>query len=301
MDFRKFQKVRPLGALETEGILEGTDPLYIFEKLDGANAQIRMGDDGKLTCGKRTDWVNEMDSQFKAFYDWAMNYEPFKSLDPDLILYGEFLIHHTVSYHDMHYGKFYLFDVFSISKDVYLPYEDVKAIACTYLCDYLKPLYVGPFVDYDHLQSFVGHTDYGVDRGEGIVIKRYGFRNRFSQQVWAKIVCEKFKETLHEKIKAENVVDKYDGSDICSALITEARVRKIREKGRNGELPEAVEFCGDMRDMRWIPAWLYEDILDEDLRYIATHFKKVDFERLRSRIAGFIAPMLKEIVATQAM
>lgn len=299
MEFRKFQKVRPLGALETEGILEGPDPLYVFEKLDGANVQVRMGEDGKPTCGKRTGWVDETDGQFKAFYDWAMQHEPFQFLDPDLILYGEWLIHHTVRYEEMHYGRFYLFDVFSISRDAYLPYVEVRRAAANYGCRHIRPCYVGPFRGYDHLQSLVGETNYAADKGEGIVIKRYGFRNRFQQQVWAKIVCEQFKEKFHEKLKAEHAVDKYDGSDICRALITEARVRKIREKGRNGELPEPVEFCGDMRDMRWIPQWLYEDILDEDLRYIATNFKKVDFERLRSRVTGFIAPMLKEIIAKQ--
>lgn len=299
MEFRKFQKIRPLGALETEGILEGPDPLYIFEKLDGANAQVRMGEDGKPTCGKRTDWVDETDGQFKAFYDWVMGHAPFRFLDPDLILYGEWLVRHTVRYHDMYYSKFYLFDVFSISRDAYLPYDEVSEIAAKYCLRYLTPLYVGRFRDYEHLQGLVGMTKYAVDEGEGIVIKRYGFRNRFQQQVWAKMVCEQFKEKFAEKLKTESIVDKYDGSDICRALITEARVRKIREKGRNGELPEPVEFCGDMRDMRWIPQWLYEDMLDEDLRYIATHFKKVDFERLRSRVTGFIAPMLKEIIAKQ--
>lgn len=78
------------------------------------------------------------------------------------------------------------------------------------------------------------------------------------------------------------------------------KFQKVRPLGAlEGELPEPVEFCGDMRDMRWIPQWLYEDILDEDLRYIATNFKKVDFDRLRSRVTGFIAPMLKEIIAKQ--
>ena len=109
------------------------------------------------------------------------------------------------------------------------------------------------------------------------------------------ILCEKFREKFDAKRKAEKSIDKYDGSAICQALITEARVRKIREKGRNGEL--SVEFCGDMRDMRWIPHYLYEDILEEDLYYIATHFEKVDFKRLKSRVVGFTAPFLKDIIA----
>lgn len=292
MEFRKFQKVRPLGALETEGILDGT--IYIFEKLDGSNAQVRMGTDG-VVCGRRTGWIEETGGQFQGFYDWAKAHEPFKTLDPDLILYGEWLVKHTVQYRDMHYQKFYLFDVFSLSKNAYLPYEDVKAIAEQYECEYLKPMYIGPFIDYEHLQGFVGQSEYAVNRGEGIVIKRYSFRNRFDQQVWAKVVCEKFREKFDAKRKAEKSIDKYDGSAICQALITEARVRKIREKGRNGEL--SVEFCGDMRDMRWIPHYLYEDILEEDLYYIATHFEKVDFKRLKSRVVGFTAPFLKDIIA----
>jgi len=298
VEFRKFQKIRPLGALETEGILEGTDPIYIFEKLDGSNTQIRMTEEG-LACGKRTDWVIETDGQFKNFYDWVMSHAPFQSLDTDLILFGEWLVRHTVKYQDIYYHKFYLFDVFSISKNAYLPYEDVKAIAEQYGCECLEPMYIGPFVDYDHLQGFVGQSEYAINRGEGIVIKRYGFRNRFDQQAWAKIVCDEFLETFHNKAKGERAVDKYDGSDICRALITKARVQKIREKGRNGELP--VEFCGDMRDMRWIPDLIYEDILDEDLRYIATHFQRVDFARLKSRTKGFVAPYLKEIIAEQAV
>lgn len=63
MEFRKFQKVRPLGALETEGILDGT--IYIFEKLDGSNAQVRMGTDG-VVCGRRTGWIEETSGQFQG-------------------------------------------------------------------------------------------------------------------------------------------------------------------------------------------------------------------------------------------
>ena len=304
MEFYQYQKIRLAGDLETEGLLDrasAADPIHVFEKLDGSNVQVRMGQDGTLRCGKRTEWIDETNEQFQGFYDWAMGHAPFRSLDPDLILFGEWLTHHTVRYDDVCYEKFYLFDVFSFSRRAYLPYGDVKRAADLYRCYCVPPFYVGSFQGYDHLQQLVGQTSYALDKGEGVVIKRYGFRNRFDQQVWAKMTCEEFREKFDEKVAAERAADKYDATDICRALITPARVRKIREKGRRGELPQPVEFCGDMKDMRWIPAWLYEDILDEDLRYIAMHFKKVDFERLRHRTTGFVAPILKEIIAEQEL
>lgn len=50
MNFHPYQHVEKLGTAEVDGILDGT--VYVFPKLDGANASVWL-DDGEVKCGSR--------------------------------------------------------------------------------------------------------------------------------------------------------------------------------------------------------------------------------------------------------
>lgn len=298
VEFIKYHKIRRLGAVENEGILDkGT--VYIFEKLDGANTQIRMEIiDGKkqLLLGSRNRFITEEDGQFAAFYDWAHNHEPLQNLPVGIILFGEFALPHTIKYNDDFYNKFYLFDVYSIEGDGYLGYEEVERVAKEYDLELVKPWFVGTPDELADYMQFVGKSDYGP-KGEGIIIKNYGFLNRFGRQAYAKVVSEEFKEVFDNKYQIERKEKSSNEREVLATLVTEARVRKILEKGKNGEIDlGGFEYAGDMRDMRWLPKAVYDDIIDEEAHYICRNFARVDFVNMRRMCPGFVAPILKSII-----
>lgn len=313
MEFKKYMKVRRLGVLENEGILD-SGTIYIFEKLDGSNAQIRNVDEHvevtnpetgevehknirTLKLGSRNRWITKEDGQFAAFYDWAHKHPKLCLLEPEVILFGEWLVPHTVKYEGEHYGKFYLFDVYDIAREAYLPYEDVEAYAKRFDLNLVKPWFVGTADELTDFMAFVGKSDFG-SHGEGIVIKNYGYRNLFGHQCHAKVVAEKFREDFAEKTKLENN-DQSTEKEILATFVNEARVRKFLNRAKSGEieLPNDLTYAGDMRDMRWLPHFVYEDIIDEEAHYICRNVKRIDFDIMKRRCGGFVAPILKRILA----
>ena len=58
---------------------------------------------------------------------------------PELRLYGEYLVPHTLkTYYDEAWNKFYVFDV--VNESGYLPYEEYKAMLDEYDIEYIPPL-----------------------------------------------------------------------------------------------------------------------------------------------------------------
>ena len=62
------------------------------------------------------------------------------------------------------------FDIYDVREEKYLPQSEVKAFAETHGLTYINTFYVGPFVSWEHVQSFMDHPGYGEIQ-EGIVIK----------------------------------------------------------------------------------------------------------------------------------
>lgn len=190
--FRKYEKVHRLGKEETDGILEG--PVHIQEKIDGANLQIWM-EDGSIHVGSRNNDVTDRHDGFNGAVVYAQNHEGIKHFltnHPAARLYGEWLVKHTIQYKETAYGKFYLFDIFRPDGQ----FEDTKTvnkIALEYGID--TPHYFGEMLitNLDDLKKIVGTSMLG-DKGEGVVIKRPDFKNKFGEQVYAKMVTEAFME-----------------------------------------------------------------------------------------------------------
>ena len=66
--------------------------------------------------------------------------------------------------------KWYVFDIYDVDKEEYLPQEYVKEFAQQHNLIYVNTYYVGPFINWEHVMSFIGNSAYG-DTQEGIVIK----------------------------------------------------------------------------------------------------------------------------------
>ena len=150
--------------------------------------------------------------------------------------YGEWLCPHTIKYPDDKYNNFYMYDVYDLEMQSYLPQDKVVAIAENLGLTMVPIFYIGEFISWEHCMSFVGKSELGAESGEGIVVKSQTRLNDpdYRHPFYLKIVGEKFCETkAHGHIKQTNpdVLAKLEADrELAETIITEARVTKILHK-----------------------------------------------------------------------
>lgn len=113
--FRRYQSIarfrekdkKEIGNFEDEGQI-----IHIFPKIDGTNANFWL-QDGEVRVGGRNKTLNR-NSHNNGFGIWGLEDDGVKSFlneFPNLRVYGEWLVKHTVDYDSDAYRKFYAFDV----------------------------------------------------------------------------------------------------------------------------------------------------------------------------------------------
>lgn len=274
MSFRAYEKIHRLGKEETEGILIGT--CYVQEKVDGANTSIWF-EDGQIKCGSRSQEVTN--AAFNGFPAWVKLHEGinnFFKTTSGHILYGEWLVRHTVSYNELSYKKFYLFDVYSIDEGRYLDIDTVYMIAEEFDIPVVPLRLKKENPTLEEIKVFLGLSDFG-DRGEGLVIKNMQFRNSFGDSCYAKIVTESFKEDNGITFGGNNKhSDTYWEMYVCNKYITLERVQKIMQK-----MQPKVEEKLDMKHIPMIMGAMYHDMLQEEIWEIQKKVPKIDFQALQ--------------------
>ncbi len=97
----------------------------VFEKLDGGNCQVRKVK-GKLLHGSRGQWITGANKDrvewFKKFNKWFYPNYHLHKLPENLVVFAEWLGHHTINYNKEFADKFYLTDVFDFDSGRFLPY-----------------------------------------------------------------------------------------------------------------------------------------------------------------------------------
>src|SRR3990167_979743 len=145
--FKKYLDVERLGKSDVDGILGGR--CLIFPKLDGANGSIWIEQDeqtkiNEICCGSRNLRLSGSNTN-RGFYNYVLeNAERFTKIlekHPSWILYGEWLVPHTVrGYRKDSWKQFYVFDVFDRDTGKYLHFVEyqhelaklgIKYIPCT--------------------------------------------------------------------------------------------------------------------------------------------------------------------------
>ncbi|MGL5507356.1 MAG: RNA ligase family protein, partial [Paraclostridium sp.] len=124
--FVKYPHLERFGTSEVQGIEEGE--CYIFPKLDGTNASAWF-ENGIVQGGSRKRHLS-LDFDNAGFYFWLTrkeNIETFFNDYPNLRLFGEYLVPHTVkTYRDDAWRKFYVFDVYDNDTNRFLHYNEYK-------------------------------------------------------------------------------------------------------------------------------------------------------------------------------
>lgn len=280
MPFRPYRHIERLGTDETEGILEGI--CFLFPKLDGTNASIWY-EDGAVHCGSRKRELS-LGSDNAGFMSWVYTFlgdRPWATLGSGVHIYGEWLVPHTYTgYRDEAWRNFYVFDI--TVDDRYQDYETVQAYCSQLSLSYIPALAVIGNPNDEALLRTLGQNYYLCDNGkgpgEGIVIKNYGFVNKYGRHTAAKLVRNEFKDQhlhkdgppRHDLVSREaELVEKYLPVEL--PLKTMAKIAEEKGGWSSKNIPELL-------------GRVYHDFIVEEGWQIAKENMTVDFKRLQQAV-----------------
>lgn len=273
MKFSAYPKIHALHKEECDGILIGT--VQVQEKIDGANASIWWDHDtNQVHYGSRSRDLRAANDNFNGFGDWVKanpQIEDYLRTHQNTRLCGEWLVRHSIGYHEASYKQFYLYDVMvdiifgeEEQKSVFRPLYEVYNIAS--LLNIPAAHQFGTFENptLEEIQKFAGQTVLGL-KGEGVVIKNQGFINKFGDTQYGKYVTQEFKEDNAITFGGNNKhSDTYWEMHFVNEYCTLPRLEKILHKF------EAINT--ERLDMKHIPqimGMMHHDIITEECWSIA--------------------------------
>ncbi|MCQ2084526.1 MAG: RNA ligase family protein [archaeon] len=262
MTFIKYQHVQHIDSDESEGLLDGT--CYIFPKLDGSNCGAYT-EEGQIRFMSRNCVLDDQ----HPFSKYVLSHENIIRLlkdHPELRLYGEWMKPHIIrSYTPDTWDNWFVFDVcvdgLCFSADIgdthlesngvyHLPYDIYSVLLDHYGIAYIPVLRVIDRPCIGQLKKCADeentwHITEGQGCGEGIVIKRYDFLNKYGRPAWAKVLNTAFfqkknllcRRNYDEMELEEKIVDKYVTQDLVNkeylkiAVDEGARVHSARLLG----------------------------------------------------------------------
>ena len=253
--------------------------ITITEKIDGANASIVVNEDGTLTACSRRNELNQ-NNTLQGFYDFVQTLDASivsAALTSRYILFGEWLVKHTIRYPEDKMKQFYVFDVYDTETEQYMPWDFTKQIAEFIGLKTVPLFYDGPFISWEHIYSFVGKTEMGGEpTGEGIVIKSQDrLDNKFSgTPEYVKIVAKEFSEVHQSKPQKEidpaKVAARQAAEDLAATIVTARRVEKsIQKLVEDGIVPEDWDEKSLGVIAKHLPRAVYNDCVKEEPETVA--------------------------------
>lgn len=248
--------------------------ITITEKIDGANASIVVNEDGTLTaCSRRNELTPQ--SNLQGFYEYVQKLDAgivSAALTTRYILFGEWLVKHTIRYPEDKMKQFYVFDVYDTETEQYMPWEFTKQIAEFIGLKTVPLFYDGPFTSWEDIYALVGKTEMGGEpTGEGIVIKSQDrLDNKFSgTPEYVKIVAKEFSEVHQSKpqkeIDPEKLAAKQAAEDLAATIVTSRRVEKsIQKLIEDSIIPENWDEKNLGTIAKHLPRAVYNDCVKEE-------------------------------------
>lgn len=290
MNQKKYVDIERLKDKYASAFTTG-EHITVTEKVDGANASIRCDADGNVYAFSRRNPLNES-NHLQGFWNYVQTLDVdllFNVLRDRYILFGEWLVKHTIKYPDEMYRQFYVFDVWDIEIEQYVPWALTYQIANALGLKTVPLIYDGEFHNWDELYAFVGKTQLGAEpTGEGIVVKSQDrLDNKFSgTPAYVKIVAKEFSEVHQSKpheVDPEKLAARQAAIDLVATVVTERRVEKIIQKFiEDGILREDW----DEHDMgalaKILPKAVYEDCRKEEPEIVV---QCEDFGKISAKLA----------------
>lgn len=291
--------------------------IRIMTKLDGANGQFEV-ENGVVNVYSRNNLLDESNN-LRNFYQYVTSKVDPNLLPPGLKVFGEWLVSHTVTYPNEMYNHFYIFDIFDTRIEKYI---DPKSETYQTVVDYLvnvcgmklaEVLYEGPYRGIDHVESFLrqvvrsevvytGQKPTTAEEvfNEGIVIKSYDYVTKYGNQLFIKMVSERFKEVAKKEPKVAGP-DTTLERQIADFAATKARVEKMLNKMVDeGKIPADLDMEHIPTIIKELPRRIYEDIMKEELETIKEQFgefdEKVIGKKINSNVTNFVREIIREKV-----
>lgn len=206
------------------------DHIVIQEKFDGSCASIQVNSDTKELEAFSRKQKLDFNNTLSGFYNYVSD------LDIDIpesyVVFGEWGRKNKILYNKSSYGIWYVFDIYDISKEEYLPQNEVEKFCNDNKLTYIHKLYDGEFISWDHVKTFLNSPIYG-ERQEGVVCKN---QSRLSDKesrlpFYLKIVNEDFRESEKPKtIDPEKEAERNRAERLMNNIVTLNRVTKMIEK-----------------------------------------------------------------------
>ena len=241
---KHYMDIERLKEKYVDGFQKG-DHIIVQEKIDGANFSIRYNEETDTIDAFSRKRVLDFEENLRGAWQWSqkLNKEIIKEvLGTNLVLFGEWLVHHTIIYPDDKYQNAYFYDVFDTESEKYLEQDKVEDIVNKLGLNYVPVFYKGEFESWEQLKQFVGRTDLGGDNGEGIVVKNMTRLNDPNTRLpfYTKIVGDKFAEKKSVRKFDQDKLDKrVQLQAIVESIVTEGRVTKLVNKMvDDGIIPE---------------------------------------------------------------
>lgn len=244
-----------------------TDQIVIQEKIDGSNAHLNVSSQGFTCCGNR--FILNEQNHLQGFWHWCSQHyrqvpEEYFGLD----IYGEWLVPHHCIYPAERYGEFYVFDVMENGR--YWTQDRVRELAERCGFHSVPLFYSGEFQTWDHVLAYVGRTQLGGEKGEGIVLKNQSKLNKSGHPFYMKLVDREYQETnrSRQEVKAADP-EKLKGIahkwELSEGIVTLPRVRKaVFRLVEQHELPENWQALADAEVLRIVRRAVYRDCLEEE-------------------------------------
>lgn len=238
LDQKKYMNIEHLKENYAGGFCIG-DHIVVQEKIDGANFSIRYDEDSDSIAAYRRRDRLDFNDNLRGAWEWSQTLDKdlvHRVLGTNLILFGEWLVEHSVVYPSECYQKAYFFDVWDTKIGRYLPQKEVELIITQLGLIYVPVLYSGVFESWKKLEELIGVTKLGGSYGEGIVVKNQSRLNDKSSRLpfYIKIVSEEFCETKghnrHKVVDFEKINARQAAKEKVETVVTEARIRKILHK-----------------------------------------------------------------------
>ena len=291
MKQKKFMDIERLKESMVDGFQKG-DHIIVQEKIDGANFSIRYDPETDSVVSFSRKNPLSLENNLRGAWEWAQKLD--KNLVKDvlgnnLVLFGEWLVSHTIVYPQERYQNAYFYDVYDTETEQYFKQDKVKEVINSLGLIYVPVFYDGEFQSWEHIQEFVGRTDLGGEHGEGVVVKNMSRINDPNTRLpfYTKIVGEKFSEKKSVKpkmIDPEKVAERERLQNLVDTVVTEGRVTKLVHKMVDeGIIPEKW----DEHDMSTIARNIGKDVYYDCVKEEPDVVEQVggDFGRLASGAA----------------
>ena len=299
MEFAKYIHLERFGTDEVDGINVGD--CHIFPKLDGTNASIWF-DGEKLACGSRNRHLS-LDDDNAGFMAWAVQQEHLARMvaaHPNLRFYGEWLVPHSLkTYREDAWRNFYIFDV-TTEDGAFLHYDEYMPICKEFGASFIPCTLKSRNPTYEVLlratedNRFMLKDNSGC--GEGVVIKRYGYTNRFGRTVWAKLITNTFKDKHITEMGGAVVNVKMVEEAIAEEFLTEHMVEKIIAKIRTDQGSFTARCIPQLLGMA------FHALVTEELWQALKQHKnpKVDFKTLNHCAIARVKQLKPELFGMRA-